>query len=565
MSALREVLAKFGFDVDSKNLIAANTLVDASIANIGKLDGAITAGAAALGLGAFKSAADELSAQSAELYKDAIKSGLGFQEFQRLSYTTGIGAEKLTGIFRKLQQTTAAAGDKATDAAGGFDDLEQGIGRALTKKDAGKLFDSLGIKASEDVGENFDNIIHKLAEIKNPSERAALAMKFFGRAGTDLLPFLEKSPAELDKLSAQFETFGGITEDQRVELKRYASETKSFDLALKSLKNAAVVTLLPAFTAVIGAAVGLATRFAKGTDTTQLLKSAAIALGVAFVLVKGQALAAAASTALAWARVALPFIALASIIDDVIHFVKGDATTATGALLDMWFGEGSGDSVAAQMRKDLDKFSAAVGKAQGPTDTLIEIFKGLGAAIGSVFADTIPDAWNEFWRISNEEIGNGSGGFGDFVSETFRKIGIMASVSMLRAFDSIIGPRLSDLLGIRKGLQEGETYIASEGERIMKAQQERAENLAVPTNLDTAGQRAARGVDYGPINPYVAAANVAGPPEIKASATVTQSNQYTINVRSDADAGEIGQAAAEASRLDLAHATDAVTFRVIPH
>lgn len=530
MTALREVLAKFGFDVDTSKLVSANAAVDALAGSLGSIGSLATTALGALGLGAFKSQVDDLARESEELNKAAIKSGLGFEEFQKLTYTTGIGAEKLTMIFRKLQQTTAAAHGAADEAATGFEDLDGGIGRVLSKGQAEKLFKGLGVKASEDVGENFDNIAHALGKIQDPSKRAAAALQVFGRTGTDILPFLEKSPAELARLSEEFETFGGITEEQRQELKAYAKETKGLDLATKALERTILTTLLPPFTDLIAGALKLVTTFKKTTDTTDLLKVGIGILGFAFVVLKGQAAASAVATAASWALVALPFVALGLLIDDLIHFVKGDATTAIGKLYDKILGKGSGDTIAAKMRKDLEAITQGTATGDGG---FADRFKGavltIGDGIKGVFTDTIPDAWSEFWSQMNAGLTGGAGGFAEYVKQWAKGVGISALRSILDVFIGLLGGPFGSAIGEKiaaaSGLGTIRDAVASaddaEKARREKVRAEREDNLAVPTTHEK----------ILPIN-ELAGLSIAGVPTLPGSGTkgpVNKTSNKTVN------------------------------------
>lgn len=512
--ALREVLAKFGFDVDSSKLTAAVGGVDSLVGSIGKLQGIVGAGLGALGLGALKSQADELAQESKDLGLAAQKSGLGFEEFQRLSYTSGLSSEKLVGVFRKLGQTVAAAGGKAEEAAGGLDELGGGLEKVLSKKAAGDIFKSLGLTATEDIGENFDNIIGKLAAMPDKVNRNALALKIFGRNGQDLIPFLEKSPEELARLSEEFSTFGGITEADRKKLKAYTNETKTMNLALRSVKITVVTTLVPALTAIVGALVSGVTWIKKTVDTSELLTTTLIILGAGFLLLKGQAAAAALATAVNWALAAAPLIALGLVIDDLIHFVKGDAKTATGALFDAFFEKGAGDSIAAQMRKDLADLTADMNKAQGIGGKLEAVFSDVGAGLVKFFVETIP----ELTTVLNEKF-----------KEVGMSVGRSLSIAIVQALIASLGETISGGLGLSDKLAS----LRKEEAGASTAAQQRKENLAVPTTTQRQATLGfADGAAYGPVNPYV---NPQGAKIVESKAgptnqAVSQTNAVTVNV-----------------------------------
>src|ERR1700679_1530372 len=108
--ALREILASFGFSVDDSGLQKANVSIDGIVSKLGNLKGLVTGAIFGAGFAGIKDQFDELAPKSGEIGKAAIKSGVGFEDFQAIQYTTGLGAEQLSGLFRKMQQNIAAAG-----------------------------------------------------------------------------------------------------------------------------------------------------------------------------------------------------------------------------------------------------------------------------------------------------------------------------------------------------------------------------------------------------------------------------------------------------------------------
>jgi hypothetical protein len=274
---LREVLAKLGFEVDDSALKRANVNVDGLLSKVTNLKGVVSGALAGLGLGFLKGQIDDLASESLELNKAAIKTGVGFEQFQRLQYQTGLSTEQLTISFRNLQLGMAAAGGKANDANEDFASLaEDGLDK-IGKKKAGDSIKKLGVELTDaqgkarNSGDVFSDTAKALALVQNPAERSALAMQIFGRGGQDILPFLAKGPEAIRALGDEFDLFGGITEENRQELAKYTKEQKTLGLVSNALRVTVLSALVPALTFLFQKVNEGLTWFKKNVDTTQLL------------------------------------------------------------------------------------------------------------------------------------------------------------------------------------------------------------------------------------------------------------------------------------------------------
>lgn len=373
------MLASFGVKVDTAPLDHAKGKLDGIGKAVGGLTGLFGGLAAAAGLGAFKSQIDDLAKESGELRAASLKAGVGFEEFQKTSYVTGLSTEQLTTLFRKMQQNVAQASGKVGDAAGAFDDLDGGLGRIVGGgKAATEAFKKLGISLQgKSNAEIFQETAQAIAKIQNPAEKTALAMKLFGRSGQDLIPFLSKSPESIAEAAEQFDTFGGISEDSAARLKEYSKANKSFNLALRSLKIAILTEIVPAFTWLIQKGNDIAKWFKQNVDTSSLLVAALGVLGAVFVTLGGSALASAAAAAGAWLLAAAPIAFLILLVDDLIHFFKGDAKTATEDLIKALFGD-KGESFIAQIRKDAKELVEELRSVEGIVDKIKKILDIIG-------------------------------------------------------------------------------------------------------------------------------------------------------------------------------------------
>lgn len=174
---------------------AASKVVGNITGTVDKLKLALTGLASAAVVGVFRGIVSDLDA----LEESAQSAGLAVESLSALRYAAlqaGVGSEALDEALKSLNR-------KLADAAGGG-------------KEAVALFKSLGISAVNSSGQilNSEEALGKLADkfasFKDGPQKAALAVEFFGRAGTRLIPFLNQGSAGLERLREEAERAGVV-------------------------------------------------------------------------------------------------------------------------------------------------------------------------------------------------------------------------------------------------------------------------------------------------------------------------------------------------------------------
>lgn len=125
-------------------------------------------------------AAAKASAESgAAMYDMSKRTGISAENLSTLGFAanaTGASVEGLEAGIKRMQKTIA-----------GVEDVVEGTTGSLAH---------LGLAAADVVGlspdQQFRKIAAAIAEIQDPTARAAAAMKVFGRQGTDLLPMIQR-------------------------------------------------------------------------------------------------------------------------------------------------------------------------------------------------------------------------------------------------------------------------------------------------------------------------------------------------------------------------------------
>lgn len=489
VAALRELLVSFGVKVDDKPLVAAAGRVDALAASVGALGGVLGAGLAAVGLGALKTQVDDLAAENLDLSKAAVKAGVGFKQFQAISYTTGLSTESLTVLFRKMQQNVASAGGSADDATQGFDDLDGSMSKVSTKKQAGEVFKNLGIdvddagwKASSNA-DKFERIADSLRAVQDPAKRTLLATRALGRSGTDLLPFLEKSPEAIHALAEEFENVGGITGEQSVKLKAYSAANKSLGLATRAVRIELLTALVPALTSAARAFANGVGWIKQHVDVGRLLQ---IGLGliatkfVASTLAMGNftlaGVQSAGRMALAWGRTVLPLVALFLVLEDLIGFLDGDGNTAIGKFLQLVFGEAEGKSIALQASTDFAQLMAQVDQAHGLMAKFNVVNNAVWDNVISFITKSLPEAWSFFWQDMNRLFLTGETGFFGLLTQ-FGALFYETIYATLRGLGGV-----GDAIANASGLTGKIKGVRDRQSAAMTANREREGDLSTPVS-----------------------------------------------------------------------------------
>lgn len=423
MGALREVLAKFGFDVDTKKLDDAKTKTDDFATRVKNLADKFAGGSLS---GAVKDWISDVKDAASEFKGLAKLTGTSAEDMQRWTTAaklSGSSVEALATGFRVLQKNASQA---ASGAEAGFADVGDGAVEAvLSGKQAQAMFKALGVDVKDANGEMksttqiMGDVGLELAKIKNPAERAALATKLFGRQGAALIPLFAEGEEGLRKyLDRIDELGGGVSEKALKALSANKKASQEYEIATLSLKSMIVAELLPAMTKKVQLLTDIVVWFNKTQKGTEIVRSGLLVLAGAILYTQRQAIIAGIRTAIAWAPTILLFAALALIVDDLWTAFKG-GDSVIGKFIDKLFGAGAAKATFGEMGKDVDALGKKIEKLPTFGDQVEEVFSTIGASLVKFFVDDLPEAWEFFWADLNKEAGHKGTGFVDFIKEMF--------------------------------------------------------------------------------------------------------------------------------------------------
>jgi hypothetical protein len=254
--------------------------------------------------------AAKLSADAgSKIFDMSRRTGIGAEALQVFGYAaeqTGGSLEGMESVIKRMQKSIAGIADETEGTTGKLEEL--GISAAQIK----------GLSPDK----QFELIASKLKAIKDPTERAAAAMKIFGKSGTDVLPMIE----EFGELSARAKALGFIRTDEDI------ADADALGDAFHDLKRATMsiaATVTAAMTPSLKAAADWLLRASIGARTfaanNQPLIVGALKLGAALTV--GGAALFGIGKAMSAAGVALKIIAPAlGVVLSPIGLVIGGLT-----------------------------------------------------------------------------------------------------------------------------------------------------------------------------------------------------------------------------------------------
>ena len=352
--ALRELLAKFGFEVDTAALDRADAAIARTSARVQEMGREAQAagpkvqkglkladlgrGLQALGLAAAATAAVRsvvslahgIEQMGSELQDTSAQTGLSIRALQEWRFIAGQSGASADGVTRSLgffQRAVFAASRGGKGQASVFRQLGVSVTDA-----SGRLRPTSDLMMEAGLA---------IAGLGDDAARTAYATKIFGREGLTLLPLFAQGEAGVAKLREQFNALGGgMSGEASAAADEYGDAIGRFDLALTSVKGTVATALLPTLTRFqdwLSKGVGWFTRLAKGSRVAE----------IGMVALSAAAVVAAASFAAAWFSALWP-VALAALlvgifaleVEDLITYLEG-GDSAIGRFIDSIFGVGA--------------------------------------------------------------------------------------------------------------------------------------------------------------------------------------------------------------------------------
>ena len=168
---------------------------------------------------------------------------------------TSLGREVM-----KLQRYTGMTAEEASKLAFAakmsgvpVDSLATGLGKLSKAMEANSpVFDKLGVSARDSdgklrsMGDVLPDLAEKFKNMPNGPEKTATALQLFGRAGMDLMPFLNKGKDGIKQLSDEAEKMGLVLSQDNVgQIKEHIQSQRDLNAALDGVKTKIGLQMIP--------------------------------------------------------------------------------------------------------------------------------------------------------------------------------------------------------------------------------------------------------------------------------------------------------------------------------
>ena len=166
--------------------------------------GTAIVGAAGAGGAALFGMADKAAGTTDRIDKMSQKIGMSreaFQEFDFICSQSGMSVDKLQGGFKTLTSQISSAAEGNATATEAF-------------KTLGISIEDLKTMSREDI---FKKSISALQNVSNETEKATLANKLFGKAGSEMMPLLNGASGSVEEMAKKAHELGLVLGDEAID------------------------------------------------------------------------------------------------------------------------------------------------------------------------------------------------------------------------------------------------------------------------------------------------------------------------------------------------------------
>jgi hypothetical protein len=458
LAALREVVAAFGIEFDSKQLEKGDGLVDSMVDKLAGF-GKIVAGAFAIGAVAnFTSA---LFAEADALAKQAGALGVSTEELQGWQHAaklSGSSAEEFTAALTKFTRNVDMAAKGTGPAAEAFKKLGIDI-KSATEGGAAPI-------------DLLDSVADSLAGIQDPAKRTSAVMDLFGKSGARLLPLFDQGAEGIAKLRAEVKELGANFDEAFLEnAQAFNDNVDRMKLGLKGLAIQAIGPLLPDLVRMTQQIVATTKTFVGWIRQSEIVR--ALILGIS-----GKGLVGLISKFGGLAKALAPLRALLLktflpllILEDFLTFLAG-GDSVIGDLIDKAFGTGKAAEIQSFFAGVQAGWDEMLGTAKNNTEefdrtwtaALNDMRRSLNDTFGPFLTEVVVAAEDTFFAFV-KALSGGWDGFSNFA------IGLLQGLLFMfkLAWDDITFAALITVATIQDKFAEMWNSIAGGAEKAVQA------------------------------------------------------------------------------------------------
>lgn len=375
--ALRELLAEFDIKIPgAAKLKTADKAIDSTADKLRQFAQVYTADQI---VGGMRNFVNGLVQQSTGLEDVSAQLGLSTRELQQWQLAGSLAGAKTEDMNKAILnlQKNSEGGAKVFKELGV--ELKDGAGNA---KSTSTLMRETGLA---------------IGGLEDPAARTKAALEVFGKAGSKLVPMFSDGAAGLEDMLAELDRLGGgLSEDAIRKIGAFDDGMVRWDFAMLSVKSTLATDIFPALTGLVGNIAKVTSEFATGEGGSRRM-------GVALGLLGTIGAVAGVKMLAPWLPLILAITGGYLVIEDLITAIEGGDSVIED-VLDSLFGKGTGESIFAAARADLEAFQAKM-KEEGKTgaDTWVAGIKAAGASVKGFFVDEIPQAVRDAYdRVAND-------------------------------------------------------------------------------------------------------------------------------------------------------------------
>jgi hypothetical protein len=220
---VEELAAKLGLEVDLASFEKGFEAIEGLKLGMGGLVGIAVAAA-----GALAAMTRNVAMNAVEISKGAQRAGITTDAYQEMAFAaeqSGLSAEEMEHGMRHLSHTMMEAATGSGDAA--YTVRQLGI----------SMYDAHGKAKSTD--QVLEDVAERISKMPDGWRKTALAQQAFGRAGSELIPLLNKGKGGLEQLRQAAHDYGIVLDDETIAAgKRWNEQQKALKAALIGVKNA---------------------------------------------------------------------------------------------------------------------------------------------------------------------------------------------------------------------------------------------------------------------------------------------------------------------------------------
>lgn len=376
-NALRELLAYFSIDVDSKPLDDADKKVDSFSSKLTEFGKNV---AKWFAVGALIHFGENILQDADATAKAAQALGLAGQELQELEHAaglSGVATEELRAALSRLQKGAAETANKGT---GPVADAYKKLGVSIKNQDG-------TLRSSADI---FQDVADGIASIENPTEKAGVASALFGKSYAKLIPLLDEGGDGIQKLRDEVQALGfGFDEAFLENAQEVNDNIDRLKLGIKGFGVQALAIVLPYLVQFTQRGVQLVRSIVKWTRESNILKAAMIALSAKGLIMLSRFLGPLGGRLIMLSRVmktfALRILLPILLIDDLVTAFQG-GDSVIGRFIDRLFGVGTTQKVVEALKDVWTTFIQDVLPMVGP---VLEDVKGWFTGAGQWVMDQL--------------------------------------------------------------------------------------------------------------------------------------------------------------------------------